>query len=133
MLSGMLPFHEHPQDTAVILAITVRHERPPRHPSHSYDGRAHLGLWDLVDDCCKDDPLERIGMRKVFWRLCLPSIPAPSTSIEFGREVAPGEAGIYHGQFIVRRNEGNATMAFRRLSFSLVSGKCAEQRVGLLV
>ncbi|KAJ7779227.1 kinase-like domain-containing protein [Mycena metata] len=78
ILSGEVPFHESPNDMAVMHKI-LHGERPTRPPSCS--GTTQLDtLWELLQNCWRDEADKRPTAAQIVARLVAPSIGAMTTS-----------------------------------------------------
>lgn len=65
----MLPFYNYSCDTAVILAVTIKKETPPRLPPASPTGLSYLSLWDIASDCWEEDAGKRLSIFAIAHRL----------------------------------------------------------------
>ena len=50
ILSGKIPFHQY-QPVPLAIAVTYRHERPPKEPQESPDGVSYAEYWEIAEDC----------------------------------------------------------------------------------
>ncbi|KAG8901820.1 hypothetical protein FRB99_005081 [Tulasnella sp. 403] len=70
VLSGQIPFREFATNQmALITAVTVRNERPPKEPMESLSGTSYAPLWQVAEMCWNGSPNERPTMRVVYNQL----------------------------------------------------------------
>ncbi|KAG8910262.1 hypothetical protein FRC01_006428, partial [Tulasnella sp. 417] len=69
VLTGTPPF-SHLAHAALMIAITVTHERPQKEPMSSTEGRSYKIIWNIAERCWSKDAPDRIPMNVAFKLLC---------------------------------------------------------------
>ncbi|KAG8908803.1 hypothetical protein FRB99_003041 [Tulasnella sp. 403] len=65
VLNGDIPFAEYDINSAVILAVATRDERPCTTPTVSPTGRSYGAVWDVAKKCWEKEPNDRPTMQEV--------------------------------------------------------------------
>lgn len=69
VLAGEVPFISLKHDMAVMYAVMMRNERPPRAPAKSSSGICYQSIWDVAVACWPKNPDDRIRMSEAHERI----------------------------------------------------------------
>lgn len=73
ILSGRIPFHDIEGTGAVITAVFILDQRPPKEPIASATGESYEEIWSLMDRCWSKDPNVRPPIKEARAILTPPS------------------------------------------------------------
>lgn len=59
VLSGNVPFHNRTTELTVVMALTIKNERPAPYPSTSPTGESYDAAWDYASSCWDSEPTAR--------------------------------------------------------------------------
>ncbi|KAG8917803.1 hypothetical protein FRC01_002202 [Tulasnella sp. 417] len=69
VLTGEVPFSDLNNDMAVMYAVMLRDERPPRMPAESSRGVSYENVWNVAASCWPRNPDDRLSMLEAFHRI----------------------------------------------------------------
>ncbi|KAG8920395.1 hypothetical protein FRC01_000789 [Tulasnella sp. 417] len=69
VLTGKVPFSDLNNDMAVMYAVMLRDERPPRLPAESSCGVSYENVWNVAASCWPRNPKDRISMLEAFHQI----------------------------------------------------------------
>ncbi|KAG9022467.1 hypothetical protein FS837_006340 [Tulasnella sp. UAMH 9824] len=69
VLTGEVPFHDLISDMAVMYAVILGDERPPKIPVQSSNGVSYERIWEVASDCWAKTPSDRIPMSVALQRI----------------------------------------------------------------
>ncbi|KAG9016629.1 hypothetical protein FRB90_002744 [Tulasnella sp. 427] len=83
VLTGEAPFLDLTNDMAVMYAVMLRDERPPRRPMASSNGISYESIWEVAAACWRKEPGDRIAMTEALAKI------QADPSLQVVKDIAP--------------------------------------------